>query len=1254
MVRRESPSTPPSSPSYPRGEWRNVSSRGSSVPLWVQRTGYGFFTFCLLGVIGWLIFLFFNSPDRTKVVAIGASTYSEPALPPNLFGLEDTKRFLELARSEEDVSLPRGRLTGEAINQIPNEIQLDGYQNLVVYVNLHAVALVDQDGEKSELHLLAVDTAPNNLSSGTGTALVSVKGFLKKLMQKTSVENILLLADIGRTRVDWRLGILDNNVADQLKEEVKELTDQLKKESQGKSLPNLQVICSTGPHEVSWILPKEKQSVFAYYVIQGLKGEADDEKYGRKDTLVSCNELFAYVSEHVKIWARKNRNATQTVQRFGAENDFDIFPVRTKQNARAVEEKEKSESVSDSSGGEKSQASQKNAKASKSDDRKKTNTKEKDKNNKPATPQDNAKHLLKRLATSWKHRDALRKEGNVALHSPHVWRALQSNLVRPEKLLRDGSSSEELNSEATKRLDAAENEFKIIDDRTGDYRKNSNDYSTLRQTSVAFQLNVKQNEVDEQHKPESTDQKAEQPDISTLVADVLESTPEKSDEANKLLIDVLKANTSAEGEIARQTIEQTLHCLNTSDRQKLGAVHRLLTLLRKDGRENASRDNQGPAELLLIEQLTAPEFLGDNPSDEVLQLSARAIALRQKLEKLIAENPDEVSRLQPGLDRALRAVTTGERWLLEAGAVQAGDSDDTKAGESFETAEKLVNALQDDVKSLRKIVLLRAELLAELPDYARWSADRLEGTSAALPGSQSGSLSSLAQVQSQVEFLDVFAGKLLKLMADLRRLESQLANAMTELRNNEPIPIALTRLSDQVSKSWETLQSDFKKEVQELLDEESVTSSTWPLIDSILQVPWIDAEDRSLLQEKLKRKLTPTNAEPKLDSRSVSGGWQAYWAIQTLALSGKNVDGLWDHWNEWISESTSSEQSQREKQAILGQEINKLFTEIRQDAYSTQRSNSSKPHARELLVRLADGWDYPQNLRDDPLVAIHKNRFRELMELRRNDWFLHRNRFHSLAQKYAEICRSLGSQPAGGESMPSVELLTQRLSFPSGASDDLTLRIDNFTNQSEVNSTQPRWKLLFLSSHAKIFAEGEAASELTSDDIKQGGERAYRVELLPEEERQSKLTIALVRIEGKEEFPVSIKHVTLIPPSDSSKWKIEFLASDEKQRMDRRNRSSSTSDGRNGQENSTTFGLPPLVGEAPKHYELIPYLTFPGGLSGGTVNVQAYLRSDQKRTVIAEANDVLLQTGENRVPLIFQKSRGEDPKGNSPLPISPT
>jgi hypothetical protein len=129
-------------------------------------------------------------------------------------------------------------------------------------------------------------------------------------------KTIVLLLDAVPVENHWPLGVFGNKFAEGMEALQDDLPD------------GMYVICSCAKGQRSWVSEEWRRSIFAHYVLMGLRGAADTEH----DRKVSLEDLFAYVEAKVQSWALGNRDTPQTPIFLGKRADAaDIDLVRVEQ-----------------------------------------------------------------------------------------------------------------------------------------------------------------------------------------------------------------------------------------------------------------------------------------------------------------------------------------------------------------------------------------------------------------------------------------------------------------------------------------------------------------------------------------------------------------------------------------------------------------------------------------------------------------------------------------------------------------------------------------------------------------------------------------------------------------------------------------------------------------------------------------------------------------------------------------------------------
>jgi hypothetical protein len=282
-------------------------SRGGRTPS-RQRGKIFAVLFAMLTLVGVMIGLFYyiRRVHEPLVLSFPITEYDR-RYPPNPFAEQDSQ--LLLSHFPE-----RSKLAYEYQEK---DRLVKGLQSLAkeekVPVVVHICAYAVQRG--SEVYLLPGDAKPDEPESWLAlTKLLS-------LLKSCPAQHKLLLLDIMRPLADFRLGVLTDTVA----EGVETILGNLEKK---KDLPCF-VLCACSRGEFSLVSEELGQSVFAYYLSQGLDGWADGyNDTGKRDNRVSVKELCAFVTARVSRWADPNRHTRQTPILFGQDKpDFTLIEL---------------------------------------------------------------------------------------------------------------------------------------------------------------------------------------------------------------------------------------------------------------------------------------------------------------------------------------------------------------------------------------------------------------------------------------------------------------------------------------------------------------------------------------------------------------------------------------------------------------------------------------------------------------------------------------------------------------------------------------------------------------------------------------------------------------------------------------------------------------------------------------------------------------------------------------------------------------
>jgi hypothetical protein len=254
-------------------------------------------------LIGGVLFLVrlmakFEAPTFLSITV----TEYHPPYPPNKFALRDSDRMRAL--------FPGGKIEFESQegarmrNTLKSLKEVSG--PLVLYLNMHALC------HNGEIFLLPADATPDN-SNGW---LHLERDVLEPLRLCTGTKDKLLILDIVHPLADARLGVLSDSLSSSLAKRLAELEN---------DLPCF-VLCPCKAGQSALASEELHQSIFGYYLAEGLSGHADGyNAENSKDLRVTVQEIFRFVQERVERWAIMNRDTQQSPQLFGKHLDFPLI-----------------------------------------------------------------------------------------------------------------------------------------------------------------------------------------------------------------------------------------------------------------------------------------------------------------------------------------------------------------------------------------------------------------------------------------------------------------------------------------------------------------------------------------------------------------------------------------------------------------------------------------------------------------------------------------------------------------------------------------------------------------------------------------------------------------------------------------------------------------------------------------------------------------------------------------------------------------
>jgi hypothetical protein len=253
-----------------------------------------------VGVGIWIVIEWLRPVKPFQLVLIGAGYESNLSVPHNVPGrraiadlsdwaehynqwVGDEKKRIQITPKELASDANEANPLAAAIEEAKKTQKKDS-PTVVVYLTAHAAV----DGEGAFL-------LPNNADPkkrGGFYRLSQLLGTLKSDLKPETKK--LLVIDATGFPVSWPYGVLHNDFASALREEVEK-----------GGVENLVVLASCGDGQRSWDTEDHRRSVFGRAVVEGLSGKAEDR--GR----VTAASLAHYVEKEVHRWAWQNRSALQ-------------------------------------------------------------------------------------------------------------------------------------------------------------------------------------------------------------------------------------------------------------------------------------------------------------------------------------------------------------------------------------------------------------------------------------------------------------------------------------------------------------------------------------------------------------------------------------------------------------------------------------------------------------------------------------------------------------------------------------------------------------------------------------------------------------------------------------------------------------------------------------------------------------------------------------------------------------------------------
>jgi hypothetical protein len=236
-------------------------------------------------------------------LAIPVTEYRGAGLPSNAWAVKDCEVLMKhFANSRNGFNFQERRQLEGLLHSLAEE----KYEKspVVVYLSAHAVYCHG-----------AVYILPANAVLDQRDTWLALADVVKALRQCKSSHRLLIL-EVMHVIADPCPGAQDKDIA-------KHVHDYLKTELDKANEPSLRVLCACGPGQVSLVAKQTGQSVFAYYLNEGLLGAAVNFKRQSNDRYVSVEDLAAFVADRVDRWA-KQKECRQTPLLLGKGEDFSL------------------------------------------------------------------------------------------------------------------------------------------------------------------------------------------------------------------------------------------------------------------------------------------------------------------------------------------------------------------------------------------------------------------------------------------------------------------------------------------------------------------------------------------------------------------------------------------------------------------------------------------------------------------------------------------------------------------------------------------------------------------------------------------------------------------------------------------------------------------------------------------------------------------------------------------------------------------
>jgi hypothetical protein len=283
----------------PIADWRKGQAQALPGPRrrWRVGVAFGLFLAVCAGFL-WLT-MWLRPPQPGRLLLFGAGYDTNLLVPENTLGLGGLKQLAAFAE-KADLLKPAAAGLVELRSNVAWEETLERLKEPMLVLAISAQGGKDARGPYLLPHDTDLRDSPPNDKSERDRHRIRPAEILDQLAKLPSHQKKLLILDAAFMPSHAALGMLHNDFARGVADLEKRILE----------IPNLVVICSTSPDELSWASPEWGSTAFAHFLIEGLHGLADEE--GNGDHRVDAFELWNYTRANVSRWTAINRSAEQT------------------------------------------------------------------------------------------------------------------------------------------------------------------------------------------------------------------------------------------------------------------------------------------------------------------------------------------------------------------------------------------------------------------------------------------------------------------------------------------------------------------------------------------------------------------------------------------------------------------------------------------------------------------------------------------------------------------------------------------------------------------------------------------------------------------------------------------------------------------------------------------------------------------------------------------------------------------------------